>query len=46
MATILWVYAAVVLLAILAVLLAAPYLGIYGDHDPFSDDKIGKKGDQ
>lgn len=37
MVTMVWVYAAVVLLAVLAVLLAGPYLGLYGDRDPFAE---------
>lgn len=37
MVTMLWVYAAVTLFVILTVLLAAPYIGLYGDRDPFSE---------
>lgn len=37
MSVMLWTYAAIGLLAVLTILLVAPYFGVYGTTDPFDE---------
>lgn len=41
MSVLMWIYAAIGLLIILTVLLAGPYLGLYGTTDPFDESPPG-----
>ena len=42
MSVLMWIYAAIGLLVILTILLAGPYLGLYGTTDPFNESIQGR----